>query len=328
MSPTRTSFGVLAAGLLALLASGALAAPADVPPSAVEERDTQANGIGMHYAIAGTGAGLPVVLLHGWPETSYAWRKLMPMLAARGHQVVAPDLRGFGGSDKLPGGYDTRTMAEDVHQLVQGLGLRRILLVGHDMGMAVAYAYAAAYPEEVDRLVLMEMVVPGFGSDELAQNLWHFGFNKAPALPEALIAGREQVWLEYFYTRSATVPEAISAADVQHYVRAYAAPGAVAGSLGIYRALDVSAEQNRAALAVHGKLQTPVLAIASAHVVGERTLASVRAVVANVETVLLDACGHFIAEECPGELDARLAAFFTNRTADGSGPNSTDTRKQ
>ena len=172
----------------------------------------EVNGIRMSYRMAGSGE--PVVLLHGFPETSNAWRKVMPVLAER-HTVLAPDLRGFGGSDRPDSGYDKRNVAEDVHQLVQHLGLGQINLVGHDVGMMVAYAYACAFPDEVKRLVLMEAALPGLGLEKLYDadkypRINHLPLFEAPnGLAEALIVGREQMFVRHFMQQQAYHPDAL-----------------------------------------------------------------------------------------------------------------------
>ncbi len=150
----------------------------------------EVNGVRIHYRTAG--AGEPVVLLHGFPETSYAWRKVIPALAKH-YKVVAPDLRGFGESDRPESGYDKRTVAEDIRQLVKQLGLGPINLISHDVGMMVGYAYAAAFPKDVKRLVLMEAALPGLGLEKLYDadkypRMYHLPLFEAPnGLAEALI---------------------------------------------------------------------------------------------------------------------------------------------
>jgi hypothetical protein len=148
------------------------------------------NGIQMHYVIGGHGD--PVVLLHGWPETWYAWRHVMPALA-KNYTVIAPDLRGLGDSSKPLTGYDGITIAEDIHQLVTQLGFKTIFLVGHDIGSFVAYPYAAAHPSEVKRLVIMEVPPPGFFPPGIVP--WWFPFHQTPDVPEALVQGKEMTYL-------------------------------------------------------------------------------------------------------------------------------------
>ena len=148
-------------------------------------RKASVNGIQMHYLIGGQGD--PVVLLHGWPETWYAWHKVMPALA-KNYTVIAPDLRGLGDSSKPPTGYDGKTLAEDIHQLVGKLGFKTIFLVGHDIGSFVVYPYAAAHPSEVRRLVVMDVPPPGFFPPPSVNGgplLWWIIFHQTPDVPEA-----------------------------------------------------------------------------------------------------------------------------------------------
>ncbi|MGA7009286.1 MAG: alpha/beta fold hydrolase, partial [Nitrososphaeraceae archaeon] len=149
------------------------------------------NGIQLHYVTGGHGD--PVVLLHGWPETWYSWHRVMPALA-KNYTVIAPDLRGLGDSSKPPTGYDGKTVAEDIHQLVTQLGFRTIFLVGHDIGTQVAYSYAAEHPTEVRKLVVMELTIPGFVPAG-RMPLWWAVFHQTPDVPEALVAGKEMMYL-------------------------------------------------------------------------------------------------------------------------------------
>jgi len=157
------------------------------------------NGIQLHYVIGGHGD--PVVLLHGWPETWYAWHKVMPALA-KNYTVIAPDLRGLGDSSKPLTGYDGKTVAEDIHQLVGKLGFKTIFLVGHDIGSFVVYPYTAAHSTEVKRLVVMEIPPPGFFPSPSMNGgplLWWVIFHQTPDVPEALVQGKEMIYLPWFY---------------------------------------------------------------------------------------------------------------------------------
>src|ERR687896_1800004 len=164
------------------------------------------NGIQMHYVIGGQGD--PVVLLHGWPETWYAWHHVMPALA-KNYTVIAPDLRGIGDSSKPPTGYDGKTVAEDIHQLVTQLGFNTIFLVGHDIGSSVAYPYAAEHPTEVKRLVIMDVPPPGFAPPGITPRWW-FSFHQTPDVPEALVQGKEMEYLLWHLRGLALNPAAIT----------------------------------------------------------------------------------------------------------------------
>jgi len=236
-------------------------ATAQVPDAAAfqrtfSHREAVVNGVRLHYVIGGTGS--PILLVHGFPETWYAWRKVMPLLAKR-HTVIVPDLRGAGGSDRPAGPYDTGTMAEDLHQLVLQLGFREIDLVGHDVGVAVSYPYAAAHRDEVRHLVLLDVPPQGTAAfEKLRSQAWNWGFQKIPDMPEALVAGRERIYLsEGFYGPLSRNKAAFTREDVDEYVRAYAAPGAMHAAFQWYRAFDEDIRQNRPQLRT--KLPMPVL---------------------------------------------------------------------
>ncbi len=169
-------------------------------------RTASVNGIHLHYVIGGQGD--PVVLLHGWPETWYAWHKVMPALA-KNYTVIAPDLRGLGDSSKPPTGYDGKTVAEDIHQLVTQLGFNSIFLVGHDIGSQIAYSYAAAHPTEVKGLAVMDFTFPGFVPPGITPRWWFF-FHQTPDVPEALVQGKEMKYLSWHLRGLAYNPTAIT----------------------------------------------------------------------------------------------------------------------
>src|SRR3712207_89726 len=218
------------------------------------------NGIQMHYVIGGQGE--PVVLLHGWPETWYAWRHVMPALA-KNYTVIAPDLRGLGDSSKPPTGYDGKTLAEDIHQLVTQLGFKTIFLVGHDIGTQVAYSYAAAHPTEVKSLAVMELTIPGFVPPG-RMPLWWVIFHQTPDVPEALVQGKEMMYLSWFFQNLAYNPAAITQADINEYVTHYSAPGGMRAGFEHYRAFPQDAIQNQNYSKT--KLTMPVLALAGGYI--------------------------------------------------------------
>ncbi len=195
--------GLICAALVAT--STLLALSGGASAQTPESRSADVNGVKLQYLIAGKGD--PVVLLHGYAETGHMWRPLFPGLV-RNHTVIAPDLRGFGKSAAPVGGYTKKEMAQDIHALVKSLGYTKVKIVGHDIGLMVAYAYAAQYPSEVDRIVLMDAFLPGVGdwkSVWLLRDLWHFHFyGKTPL---ALVTGRERIYLEHFWNDFAADPE-------------------------------------------------------------------------------------------------------------------------
>src|ERR1700674_4161623 len=241
---------ILMALAVALLTPGAALAQAP------QSRFAEVNGVRLHYLVAGKGD--PVVLLHGYAETSHMWLPLISKLADR-HTVIAPDLRGFGESAAPPDGYTKAAMREDLHALVKSLKYDRIRLVGYDIGLMVAYAYAAQYPGEVDRLVLMEAFLPGVGdwnSVFLLRDLWHFHFyGKTPL---ALVTGRERIYLEHFWNDFAADPaKSVPEADREFYANEYARPGHMKAGMEVFRAFTQDAD-DFAGLATT-KLQMPLL---------------------------------------------------------------------
>src|SRR6185437_11004018 len=247
------------------------------------------NGIQLHYVIGGHGD--PVVLLHGWPETWYAWHKVMPALA-KNYTVIAPDLRGLGDSSKPLTGYDGKTVAEDIHQLV-----------GHDWGTQVAYSYAAAHPTEVKRLTVMELTIPGFAPPGRPP-LWWGVFHQTPDVPEALVQGKEMIYLPWFYHNLAYNPAAITQADINEYVSHYSAPGGMRAGFEYYRAFPQDAIQNMNYSKT--KLTMPVLALGGGYIPtfgGNITMPTIvygmKILAQNVQGVKVPNSGHFIPEERP-----------------------------
>src|SRR5260370_22553723 len=198
-----------------------------MPRSGVAQHRARVRDFLPHSVIRGEGE--PIVLLQGWPQTWYEWRKLMPALARR-YTVIAPDMRGLGDSSKPATGYDRRTVAEDIYQLVRQLGFERILLVGHDWGGPVAYAYACAHPSDIRKLAILDVAIPGAGLEQrLAfrpRGVWPIQFHRVRDLPEALVTGRDRTYLTWFY-RTAYNPTAITAQAIDEYLRCSSSPCAV-----------------------------------------------------------------------------------------------------
>ena len=264
----------------------------------------------LHYVRAG--AGDPVVLLHGWPQTWYEWKRIIPTLADR-YTVIAPDLRGLGDSARPATGYDKRTLARDIHELVAHLGFRRIFLVGHDWGGPVAYAYASAHPDDVRRLVILDVAIPGAGLERIPQasregGLWHLSFHGVRDLPEALISGRERTYLSWFYRAGAYDPTAISEEEIDEYVRCYSSPGGLRAGFEYYRAIWDDVDHNREN-AKH-KLEMPVLALGGERGFGAATKISMEQLAHDVRGGVIERCGHWIAEEQPEHLIKQLLEFF------------------
>ena len=268
----------------------------------------------IHYVMAGSGE--PLVLLHGWPQTWYEWRRVIRPLSKH-FQVIAPDLRGLGDSGRPQEGYDKRTISEDVFKLIHShLGLDRICLVGHDWGGPVAFSYAANHRLAVRRLALLDVTVPGDGKEFLSQGgrRWHHGFHRTLDLPEALIQGKERIYLSWFYRNFAFQPNAIDETAVTEYLRTYTQPGALRAGFSYYRTIPQDIVDNRAALDREGKLTIPVLGLGgdSAWGRGTEVVESLNRVAKDVSGGQIQNCGHFIPEEQPEATADALLQFFSN----------------
>jgi haloacetate dehalogenase len=271
------------------------------------------NGIRMHYVVAG--AGPLVVLLHGWPQTWYCWRKVIPALAER-YTVVAPDLRGYGLTDKPAGGYDKRTMAADVRSLAHHLGFGRAVLVGHDRGARVAHRYGLDHPDEVERLVVLDVIPTRAMWDRLdlalARGFWHWLFHLQPDLPELLVAGREETYLRYFFERWAYNRPPVEEA-VAEYVRAFSRPGALRSGFDDYRAsFPDDFDLDEASAQAGEKLRMPVLALwGGAGLVGTLPALDIwRQYADDVRGESIPECGHFLPEERPDAVLDRMLDFL------------------
>jgi pimeloyl-ACP methyl ester carboxylesterase len=272
-------------------------------------------GLRLHYVAAGSGART-IVLLHGFPQTWWEWRHVIQPLVDAGFRVIAPDYRGAGHSWRPAGGYDKRTMAADIRRLLrEHLHIEGpVAMVGHDIGLMVAYAYAQAYRDEVSHLVVMDAPLPGTAVfDRLRSDprLWHFGFHNARDVAESLVAGRERNYLQFFFNARIFNAAAISAADLDTYISAYSAPGAMRAGFEVYRAFDRDVEDNREALKRNGKLTVPVLAVfASVSNSGPLVEEMMYEVSENVTGLRISASAHWIAEENPSAFTEGLLKFL------------------
>ena len=276
-------------------------------PIAIDSRFAEVNGTKLRYLIAGQGD--PVLLLHGFAQTSHMWRPLIAELA-KTHTVIAPDLRGFGDSTKPDGGYDKKTMARDVHALTASLGHKRVAVAGHDIGLMVAYAYAAQFPSEIERIALMDAFLPGVGDWTtvwLLRDLWHFHFyGKTPL---ALVDGRERIYLEHFWNDFAADPaRSVSEADRRFYAAAYAQPGAIKAGFEVFRAFEQDAKDF--AGFAKTKLTMPMLVLTGEKASGEFLIAQGRLVDDKVEGVVIKGSGHWLMDEAPDQVIPKLVAFF------------------
>jgi pimeloyl-ACP methyl ester carboxylesterase len=274
-----------------------------------QHADTLAASLRFHYMHQG--AGFPVILLSGFPQSSYAWRKVVPTLAAD-YRVIAPDLPGQGDSDRPSDGYDTATVAKRLDLFLAELGLDRFHLVGHDVGAWVAFTYAGTFHSKVETLTLIDAGIPGISlRPEIrlseARGRWHFLFQQIPELAEAMVTGREEAYITWFFRNKAARPDVFTDEDIKEYTRVYSAPGAMAASFKFYQAIPESIEQNRAFAAT--KFSFPVLAIG-----GERgstpNIGKDLAPIAPHTRGLVFPCGHYIPEEEPDRLARELLVFF------------------
>jgi pimeloyl-ACP methyl ester carboxylesterase len=298
---------VVSRALAFLVLAVATAAAAGPPSVRIDSRFADVNGVRLHYLVAGRGE--PVILLHGYTQTSHMWRPLMAALGGV-RTVIAPDLRGAGGSAKPAQGYDKKTMAQDVHALAQSLGYSRVSLVGHDIGLMVAYAYAAQYPAEVDRIVLMDAFLPGVGEWQnvwLLRDLWHFHFHGE--VPLKLVAGRERTYFEHFWNdfaadRTRSVPER----DRRLYAAAYAQPGGMRAGFEYFRAFPQDAADFQKLSQT--KLTMPMLVLTGEKASGEFLIQQGRIVDDDVEGVVVVGSGHWLMEEAPDQVIPKLVAFL------------------
>ncbi|MER7011323.1 alpha/beta hydrolase [Saccharopolyspora sp. NPDC000359] len=278
----------------------------------------QVNGLRMHYTRAGSGPGL--VLLHGWPQTSHCWRELIPELA-RTHTVLAPDLRGYGRTDKPREGYDKRTMASDVAELVASLGFESVSVVGHDRGARVAHRWGLDRPDQVERLAVLDIVPTREMwrrmDAEAGTAYWHWLFHLQPDLPE-LLAGRDVAgYLGYFFERWTVNRHGLEPAAIDEYVRAFSAPGALRAGFDDYRAsFPLDSEHDDADAAAGRKLTMPVLALwGSAGLPAKLPMRDIwREYAEDVSCAEIADCGHFLPEERPEQVLAHLREFLAPTT--------------
>ena len=293
-------------------ASGAPNLPAGFTDT-FASRYVNAGGLRQHVVIGGDGP--PLLLVHGWPETWYAWRMVMPALA-RDFSVIAVDQRGIGLSDKPQDGYDTGTLANDLVALMDALGHRRFAMYGTDTGMPIGYALAADHPDRLDRLVVSEAPLPGVTPSPplllpppLNARLWHLTFNQLPgAVNEGLVSGREDIFFGAEFDASAGTKK-LPDDTVKYYVDILAEdPEALRGSFELYRAFPTTTTQNEQRKS--RRLTIPVLAIGGAESAGEMAGDAMKLVADDVQTLVLPGTGHWVAEQAPEQILAALTEFL------------------
>jgi pimeloyl-ACP methyl ester carboxylesterase len=258
-----------------------------------------------------------ILLIHGFPQTSYQFRHVITPLANAGYQVIAPDYRGAGQSSKPQNGYEKTQMAEDLHILVQDhLGIKdKIHVVGHDIGGMIAFAYVSRYPDDVASVIWGECPLPGTTTYEQVKgspDVFHFVFHRVPDLPEFLIAGKEREYCKHFLDKIIYNSAAITPVDLDHYALAYAQPGAIRAGLEVYRAFEKDAEENREWLKEHGKVKVPSLLLMGAKFMLAQSAESMaNEFHENAEVSTVEECGHYIAEESPDEFVKSILGFVS-----------------
>lgn len=272
-------------------------------------------GLRLHYVTAGMGHRT-VVLLHGFPQTWWEWRHVIPPLVEGGFRVVAPDYRGAGQSSRPHGGYDKRTMAGDIHRLLRDhLHITApVALVGHDIGLMIAYAYAQAYRDEVSHLAILDAPLPGTAAfDRVKANprVWHFAFHNARDIAEMLVTGREREYLQAFFYARTFDPSAL---DLDPYVSAYSAPGAMRSGFELYRAFEQDGDDNRESLRRNGKLSIPTLALwGEISNSGPLLEEMMHEVADDVTGAQIKGAAHWIPEESPTALVDHVIQFIRQK---------------
>jgi len=289
-------------GIVASLPAGAHVAPQ------VESHALTVNGVTLHYLQSGRGQGTPIILLHGYTQTSHMWLPLMARLDGR--TVIAVDLPGAGDSSIPASGYDKKTMAQDIHALAQSLGYRKVQLVGHDIGLMVAYAYAAQYPQEVQSLTLMDAFLPGVGDWQkvwLLRDKWHFNFYGDT--PLKLVQGRERIYFEHFWNDFAADPNhSLSEADREYYTAQYARPGRMRAGFEYFHAFSQDA-QDFAGFA-KTPLTMPVQVLTGEKASGSFLIDQAKLIGTNVHGTIIKGSGHWLMSEAPGQAIPALVNFL------------------
>ena len=280
---------------------------AESPDKNISSRTSEIEGVKLHYMTAGHGPA--VILLHGYAETSRMWRPIIPLLAEK-FTVIAPDLPGIGDSGIPESGIDMKTSASRIHALVRSLGMEKARVVGHDIGLMVAYAYATQFPSETEKLVVMDAFLPGVPGWEPiynAPNIWHFRFNGP--YPEALVKGRERTYFEYFWNvfaadKTRSIPEA----DRKAYTEAYSRPGRMRAAWAYFASWPELAKEF--AKLSQTKLTMPVLSIGGDKSLGNELAEQMKLVASDVTVIVLKDTGHWIMEERPKETTDALVKFL------------------
>jgi pimeloyl-ACP methyl ester carboxylesterase len=279
------------------------------PPAGFKHQYATVNGVKIHYVTGGKGE--PLLLVHGFGQNWYMWNRLMPELSKH-FTVIAPDLRGVGESGKPAGGYDKKTMAVDLHELMKKLGYQHLNLAGHDIGLMVAYAYAAQYPQEIKKIALMDALLPGVEPvwSQVRAGAWWFGFFGMPHSGE-IVAGKAGLFLTNFWPLVGYVKNPFTTAEKNEFIRAYSVPGATTGSFHWFGAFPQDAKDNVELM--KNKLPMPLLAMGSEHFAAPFLAAHSRLVATNVKESVIKGSGHWIVQENTAQVQKDLLAFFLEK---------------
>lgn len=267
----------------------------------------------LHCVSAGPVDGAPLLLLHGWPQTWFMWRDVIPPLAKAGYRVIAADLTGLGDSTRPEGGYDKMTVARDMAELMTALGHERFGVAAHDWGGPVAFALAAQFPERVEAMAVFDAPVLGDGGPIEHHGRWHFGFHALPGLPEALTEGREDTYLRFFFRFGGARPDAICEAAQAEYVRAYSAAGAMTAGFNYYRAVPQDIADNTAFREAGRRLDMPILVYGGDPATRGRGMSALESwarVADKVSGGVAENCGHWIPEERPSFVASEILRHF------------------
>ncbi|MDE1192703.1 MAG: alpha/beta hydrolase [Arachidicoccus sp.] len=268
----------------------------------------------IHYVKAGTGS--PILLLHGFPETIYTWRYIIPELSKK-HTVIAIDLPGIGQSGPSQAGYDQKTIASLLHNFMVKLGYEQTAILAHDLGVEMAYGYASAYSESVTKVVFLDVPIATEQMEKLPilsedqHVFWWFAFHNVKDLPEDLVKGKEYIYLNWFFQHDTYNREPFSKNNVEVYAKSYAKPGIFHAAMEYYRAFLQNIKLNKEN--TKKKLLMPVLALGGDKSFGMNTLYSFQQLATNIKGGSIENCGHFIQEEQPQKLLDQLIPFLENR---------------
>jgi pimeloyl-ACP methyl ester carboxylesterase len=305
----RTFQGLAKIAVVSVLACIGLfvAAVASAEDKTIASRTEEVDGVRLHYLTAGRGPA--VILLHGYAETSRMWKPIIPLLAER-FTVIAPDLPGIGDSAIPGGGLDMKSAASSIHGLARKLAVEKARVVGHDIGLMVAYAYAAQFPGETEKLVVMDAFLPGVEGGDLVYNnpgLWHFRFHGST--PEALVKGRERIYFDYYWNEfAADKNRSLPEADREAYTAAYARPGRMSAGWAYFASFPQTAKDF--SQLSQTKLTMPVLSIGGDKSLGEVLGQQMKLVATDVTVVVLKDTGHWVLEERPKETTDALMKFL------------------